>query len=466
MERRQVLVLIAYSAGLGMLVGLVAASFTWMLIRSQQLVLGGMVGYLPPGYSGENGLQHTFRTPHPWILLLLLPLLFAAASLLGHNRGIAKIIAAYHKAARATLREKLRYALGSLIELAAGSPMGREGPMAVLGDWMGDALGQRFLPPALARHLPFAGLAAGFAAAFHAPVGGALLAVEIFFPGLVLAIGSLGPALIGALAGFTVYGAFWGYGPLLALNPLPPHWYSLGFALLLGALMALIGTVVVHTIRWVRRATAKISFVSRHALLGLAIAAIAVLLPQTLGDGLVWVELGSTPILPAAFLVLMAAVRTLMLGLVYGLGGYGALIGPTLALGGLYGVALARILPAYAPDAQAAALVGMGALLAGVVRTPFAALLLISELGGYAVLPLALPAIFTAYVLTPVQVFPEQNLGEEAVPAAPFAGLQVEELGFEVHGIQRNNAVLPPDPKTTLEAGDELLLSASQQRVE
>lgn len=466
MERRQVLTLIAYSAGLGMLVGLVAAAFTWLLYLVQETFLGAVVGYLPPGYSGENGLLHTFRSPRPWALLLALPLVFAAASLLGHNRGLAKIIAAYHQGSGGTLGEKLRYALGSLIELGAGSPMGREGPMAVLGDWMGDALGRRFLPEGLARHLPFAGLAAGFAAAFHAPVGGALLAVEVFFPGLVLAIASLGPALIGALAGFTVYGAFWGYEPLLSLHPLPPRWYHLGFALLLGALMAAVGTLLVHAVRNVRRLTTGLSFLPRHALLGLVVALAALLMPQTLGDGLVWVELGSTPILPVAFLVLLAALRTLLLGTVYGLGGYGALIGPTLALGGLYAVALARALPAYAPDAQAAALVGMGALLAGVVRTPFAALLLVSEFGGYAVLPLALPAIFMAYVLTPVSVFPEQNLSREILPADAFAGLRLGELTFEVSGVVRGGEELPPEPDLVLESADLLRLPNRPTRLE
>lgn len=463
MERRQVLTLIASSAGLGMLVGLVAAAFSWLLYFAQEVFLGYLVGYLPPGYSGENGLLHTFRSPRPWILLLALPLIFAAASLLGHNRGLAKIIAAYHQRSGGTLGEKLRYSLGSLIELGAGSPMGREGPMAVLGDWMGDALGRRFLPTGLAQHLPFAGLAAGFAAAFHAPVGGALLAIEIFFPGLVLAIASLGPALIGALAGFTVYGAFWGYEPLLALSPLPPRWYHLGFALLLGTLMAAVGTLLVHAVRSVRRLTTGLSFLPRHALLGLIVALSAMLMPQTLGDGLVWVELGSTAILPVAFLVLLAALRTLLLGVVYGLGGYSSLIGPTLALGGLYAVALARALPAYAPDAQAAALVGMGALLAGVVRTPFAALLLVSEFGGYAVLPLALPAIFMAYVLTPVSIFPEQNLSRGILPAAAFAGLRVNELNFEVSGVLRNEDELPPDPQLVLEADDVLRLPTSRR---
>jgi len=369
---------------------------------------------------------------------------------LGHNRGLPKIIASFHQRRSGTLGEKLRYALGSLAELGAGSPLGREGPMAVLGNWIGDALGSRFLPADIRGHLPFAGMAAGFAAAFHAPVGGALLAVEIFYPGLVLEIGSLGPALIGGLAGFVVYGAFWGYEPLLNLEPLPPHVYHVGFAVLTGALLALIGSFWMLAARHVRRRTAKLNFLPRHALLGLIIAVVAVFLPQVTGDGLVWVELAVSPLLSVGFLLQLAIARLLLLSVAVGLGGYGTLIGPSLALGGLFAIALARAFPGVSPDAGTAALVGMGALLAGVVRTPFAALLLVSEIGGYAVLPLALPAVFTSYLLTQAHAFPEQNLGDEELAGKPYAGLRSSELPFELAGIVRDGQQFDP-------AGDEIV---------
>ncbi|WP_457638279.1 chloride channel protein [Oceanithermus sp.] len=457
MERRHVLSLIGSSTVIGFIVGLVAAAFTWALFTTQNLLLGELIGYLPPGYSGENGVLHTFRNPHPLALVLLLPLIFAVASLFGHNRGLSKIIASFHQGKPGTLGEKLRYALGSLVELGAGSPLGREGPMAVLGNWIGDALGRRFLSDETRSHLPFAGMAAGFAAAFHAPVGGALLAVEIFYPGLVLEIGSLGPALIGGLAGFVVYGAFWGYEPLLNLKPLPPHLYHVGFALLVGVLMAIVGTVWMLAARLVRLRTARMSYLPRHALLGLVIAAVAVFLPQVTGDGLVWVEMSSAPLLSVSFILQLAVVRLLVLSVALGLGGYGALIGPALALGGLFAIALARAFPAASPDAATAALVGMSALLAGVVRTPFAALLLVSEIGGYATLPLTLPAVFTSYLLTTAHAFPEQNLGAGELKGAPYAGLRAGELPFTPKEILRGGQTLPASPDEVIKADDVLI---------
>jgi CIC family chloride channel protein len=89
--------------------------------------------------------------------------------------------------------------------------MGREGPFGVLGLWLGSALDRRF--PRVGGGLAFAGLAAGLGAALHAPVAGALLATEILYRSLLLEARALTPALIGALSGFAVYGAFFGYTP-------------------------------------------------------------------------------------------------------------------------------------------------------------------------------------------------------------------------------------------------------------
>ena len=456
MERKHVLALIAYSTALGMLVGLFAAAFTWVLYLAQNEFMGRIAGFLPPGYSGENGILHTFRSPHPLFYLLTLPLLFATASLFGHNRGLAKIIASFHQQSSGTLGEKMRYSFGSLIELGAGSPLGREGPMAVLGNWIGEALGRSYLKNDAARHLPFAGMAAGFASAFHAPVAGALLAVEIFHPGLVLEIGSLGPALVGGLAGFMVYGAFWGYQPLLSLHALPPQFAHLGFGLISGAAMAFVGSLWMLAARSVRRLSFGLSFVPRHALLGLLIGLVAIFLPQVLGDGLSWLELSATPILPTRFIALLALAKLAVLALALGLGGYGAVISPSLAIGGLFSILLARLAPAISPDAAAAALVGMGALLAGVARTPFAAILIISEMGGYTILPLAIPAIFTSYLLTINHAFPEQSLGEGTHSGAHYSGLKVSEPPFEVGGIERAGETGKPDPSARAQSGDAI----------
>jgi len=125
----------------GSLAGLFAAGVTWLLGVLEGFWLGRVLGFLPPGPSGEGGLGQTFVELNPWAGVLAFPLLFAAASMLGSNRGLSRLILAFREGERARLFPQLRYVLGSLAELPAGSPLGREGPMAVLGDWIGRRLG-------------------------------------------------------------------------------------------------------------------------------------------------------------------------------------------------------------------------------------------------------------------------------------------------------------------------------------
>ena len=71
-------------------------------------------------------------------------------------------------------------------------------------------------------------------------------------------------------------------------------------------------------------------------------------------------------------------------------------------------------LPAALPGPEALALASGAALLAGVARAPFAALVLAAEWGGYALLPLVLPPVFVSYALTEAQ-----SLGPEGQAAPP-----------------------------------------------
>lgn len=394
-------------AATGAVVGMLAAALARVLAFLQAWWLGGVIGYLPPGPSGEGGLGQVFSNPTPWVGLLLVPAIFALASFLGSNRGLSRLILAFHSDERMPLTTQLRYIAGSLVELTAGSPLGREGPMAVLGDWVGRRA-TKWIGPAEEANLIFAGLAAGFASAFHAPLTGALLATEIFYKGFRLEAQGLTAALVGAFAGFAVSGAFLGYGPLIDLAPGSIGQIDILAALglgLAGAAGASLLSSLTHAISGLRQ---RLTFWQRHLLLGLALSALATAAPEVLGDGLGWIEVSTAPVLATATLAVLLALRFLLQSLFVGLGGYGAPLTPTLVLGGLLGLIFARALP-WPVDPEAMALAGMAALLASAVRTPLAAVALASELADYRVLPVVLPAVVLSYLLSKDTLLPEQR---------------------------------------------------------
>lgn len=409
--------LILYSALIGALTGALVGGVAWLIRNSQALFMGEVLGFLPPGLASEGGLMQVFRGPNHWLFALLIPVVFALSSYIGLSHGIAWLLENYRTNTSIRFTEYLRMLGGSFIQLSAGSPLGREGPMATLGHWLGSLVGKRLDLGGTGRFLPFAGLAAGFAAAFHAPVAGALLASEILFRGLAFEIFALAPALIGALAGYTVYGAIVGYSTLLEVPPTALSWNALPFGVLIGLLAAGVGTLWLESSTrlgaWLLRWPAWL----RHGLLGLALAMVLLTAPSALGDGLPWVQLGLSPIVSLPFLAIVFMVRFALVILAGAVRAFGGYITPALVLGGLLGLLLAQGIPGFAPPPAAAALAGMSAMLAGVARAPFAALVLAGEIASYSVLPLVLPAVFVAYVFTSAQTYPEEL--PDALPTPP-----------------------------------------------
>jgi len=392
--------LILYAAFSGMVAGLLAAGFAFLL-KALSLLVGSLLGYLPPEPPGEGGLLQVFTGPSS-PLVLLLPLGHALASLLGTGRALAALILFSRLGRALSFWEYLRQVLGGLVQLALYSPLGREGPMALLGHGVGRLLGRLF-PRAGGEGLAFAGLAAGFAAALHAPAAGALLATEVLYRGLRLEALALAPALVGALSGFALYGAFFGYEPLLALSGGRLSWSTLPAGLLLGLAAAALGGLWLLLAQALQAPLRRLAFPLRHGLLGLVLALFLFLAPEAVGQGLGWVQVGLTPLMATRSLALLLLAHLLLVALATAVRGYGGSITPALVLGGLLGSLLSRLLPPLFPYAEATALAGMAALLAGVARAPFAALLLAGEWGGYTVLPLAIPAVFLSYALTAVQ---------------------------------------------------------------
>jgi CIC family chloride channel protein len=87
--------------------------------------------------------------------------------------------------------------LASLLVVASGSAIGREGAMILLAALAASCFAQRFTPKSEWKLWIACGAAAGMASAYHAPLAGSLFIAEILFGTLMLA--SLGPVVIAAV---------------------------------------------------------------------------------------------------------------------------------------------------------------------------------------------------------------------------------------------------------------------------
>jgi CIC family chloride channel protein len=87
--------------------------------------------------------------------------------------------------------------LASLLVVASGSAIGREGAMILLAALAASFFARRFTPKSEWKLWIACGAAAGMASAYHAPLAGSLFIAEILFGTLMLA--SLGPVVIAAV---------------------------------------------------------------------------------------------------------------------------------------------------------------------------------------------------------------------------------------------------------------------------
>ena len=134
-----------------------------------------------------NLLQNIMDTP--WLLILIIPIIgglivgpiihFLAPEAKGH--GVPEVMQAILlKGGQIRGRVAFVKAVASAISIGTGGSVGREGPIIQIGSSLGSVVGQFLrVSPKRLKTLVGCGAAAGIAAAFNAPIAGALFAVEI-----------------------------------------------------------------------------------------------------------------------------------------------------------------------------------------------------------------------------------------------------------------------------------------------
>jgi len=351
----------------------------------------------------------------------------------------------------------LTNALAAIATVASGGSLGREGPLIRLGamfsSWTGSRLG---VAPHRLKILVGCGAAAGLAAAYNIPIGGALFAMEVILGNFALEI--FGPIVFSSVISTLISRAFIGDTPLYAAPgyTLASAWEILPYAGL-GVVGAFASVAFVMGVRTGRRTFAGLRFIPEplKPVLGMTLLGLMALwVPHVLGGGhdIINLALAGELKLPARLALPDQFTILLLLGLAFakllattlttGSGGAGGLFTPSLffgaLVGGAYGYWIHSLWPNLASPYGAYAAVGMAAIMAGTSHAPISAILILFEFtGNYdLILPVMVASIISSVVsrrLRPYSMYTESLRGrgidlpwrmEEAV----LAGLKAEDL--------------------------------------
>lgn len=306
------------------------------------------------------------------------------------------------------------------ITIGFGGSVGLEGPMVVTGAGISSQVARLFHINQSDRMLLLAcACAAALAAIFKVPLAGILFAIEVF--GLDLTLSSLLPLFVASLSGVLTSYIFFGNAALLPIYVGDSFlMHNIPFYLLLGVVGGFMSAYFTFVYEEVNRFFSKFSSAYLRIVIGGAILGLLVfVMPPLYGEGhevinhlkaghpelsissniFRWnLENPWVVILLLGGLVLFKVVAT---SVTFGAGGVGGIFSPMLFMGGVMGNCFARIinqidiLPYKLPLANFT-LIGMTALMTGVLHAPLTAIFLIAEVtGGYS---LFVPAMVTAVV--------------------------------------------------------------------
>ncbi|HUU27533.1 MAG TPA: chloride channel protein [archaeon] len=371
------------AVAIGILGGFGAVLFRW-LISALKFVFFG---------PGDNLLEVALSLPWwqraaiPAIGgLVLAPFIrYFARETKGH--GVPEVMESLVlRAGRIKPRTIFTRAMASAITIASGGSVGREGPIVQIGSAIGSTVGQ-FLKASESRMrtLVGCGAAAGMAATFNAPLGGALFAVEVILGDFGLA--QITPIIISSVAGTAISRYFLGNFPAFEFHPPPivSH-FELLFYAILGLSAGILAWLYVTVLYRSEDLFESISIPAwiKPALGGLLVGLIGIWFPHVFSTGYESINLALQRNLPLIMLLALAFIKLFATSITIGSGGSGGVFAPALfqgaMLGGFMGALFHLAFPNLTAPYGSYALVGMGAMIAGSMQAPITVIMMIFEL--------------------------------------------------------------------------------------
>ncbi len=359
-------------------------------------------------------------TPHfrPW-LLLIIPAIggFLSGYLVfrfapeAEGHGTDAAIAAYH-VGQGVIRPRvpLIKLVASALSIGTGGSGGREGPIAQIGAGFGSLLATLLrYSVAERRILLAAGMGAGVAAIFRAPLAGTLFAAEILYcspefePEVILPTG-LASVVSYCTFGLVMHGLGDPGDPWRPLFKTPELSFTSALELVpylfLALWVALLSMIYVRTFYGVTYLfhRLRLPHIYKPAVGAFLTGAVGLVLFYAAGQskevlsvlsfgyGILQEGLSNETGLAAGLLLAIALGKIVTTSLTIGSGGSGGVFGPSMVIGGCGGGALGVLLhglwPTLVPHPASFIILGMAGFFAAAAKTPFSTLIIVSEMTG------------------------------------------------------------------------------------
>jgi CIC family chloride channel protein len=393
----------------------------WLSEEALHLVMAGVVGsmggvinvlfYLSVekvqallvGHPGQNIVEVAEKMPLGWRCvtpalggLAAGAVLFWGLRLAGKQRTTNLLEVVVAGDGRLPLRSGIIRAVSSIMSIGSGGSIGREGGITQLSATAASKWGQiAGWQPYRLRLLVACGAAAGMAAAYNAPITGAIFAAHIVLGNFSMNL--FAPLLCSSVVATMVSRSFFGI----------KQWYEvpgfdftriaqLPWFLVLGLLAGVMGAVFLKLLRVSQEAFKRVPALPlRMAVGGLLVGTIALAYPEVWGNGYTVTNriIHLQQPIDGELLLGIFLAKLLATAVTVGSGAVGGVITPTLflgaGLGSLFGMSLEAmgLAPANLPIGIFA-LVGMGSIFSATTRSPLLAIVMILEISlNYSLMP-------------------------------------------------------------------------------
>ncbi len=428
--------LVLICAIIGIVVGLMSIWFFSMIEWVKVFTLESFAQYSPPLADGEPAIAHPLEINYTLLdrlwpggelfggitipslgsifagfIRFILPACGAvlawliarrfAPSASGH--GTDTVIAAFHHSATNIPPSvaPIKVICSSLV-IGTGGSAGAEGPVTQIGATCGTAIARLLhLSPKEQRIFLAAGMAAGIGAIFRSPMAGALFAAEIMYRGFDLEGHVLIPSMVASTISYMTFACVFGWDPLFST---PQVFFNSPLKFVAYALLAfVIAAAVRFNILFFRQT--EIAF--RRLIVkkpwmkpmigGLLTGVIGLFFPQILSSGYGFIQqtlqenalIYNSPRFGQHIILILftlGALKSIATSFTVGSGGAGGMLGPALFSGAMYGASIGALADWLFPSADFCianfAMIGMAGYLTAAVRTPLAAILMVSEFTG------------------------------------------------------------------------------------